>query len=238
MEKLTLENFISAADDFEMSKYIILARLKKYSTMLHQNKLYPALSDLIDIGKVLQELNNQREEISKQFPMQKLKIDIKRTDEEVESVIFNENEVDTVLNLINWASPKIKEAIDEGRAIYDFVDENISIDVIGILPIYINEGYFLITNILKKRSQVYRYYLSIIRENEKPFMTFKTNLVDSFEFNESEIKHPEMLKLGLINKFPDLPNPVLYKIETDIDFPFIETVLPVAKRKLIQQLAA
>jgi hypothetical protein len=47
-----------------------------------------------------------------------------------------------------------------------------------------------------------------------------------------------MLKLGLINKFPDLPNPVLYKIETDIDFPFIETVLPVAKRKLIQQLAA
>ena len=63
MEKLTIENFIAAADDFEMSKYIILARLKKYSAMLHKNKLYPALSDLIDIGKVLHELNNQQEKI-------------------------------------------------------------------------------------------------------------------------------------------------------------------------------
>ena len=238
MEKLTIENFIAAADDFEMSKYIILARLKKYTAMLHKNKLYPALSDLIDIGKVLHELNNQQEEIKKKYPMQNLKMDIKRVDEEVESVTFNENDVSVVLNLINWADPKIKEAIDEGRAIYDFVENNISIDVIGILPLYKNEGYFLITNISRERTQVYRFYLSMISGNSKPFITFKTNLVDSFEMCDSQGKHPELLKLDLANKFPDLPNPVLYKIETDIDFPFIETVLPVAKRKLIQQLAA
>jgi hypothetical protein len=238
MEKLTIENFIAAADDFEMSKYIILARLKKYNSMLHQNKLYPALSDLIELNKILFELNTQNEKISADLPNQKMTLNIIKPGLENKSITVNENDVSTVLKLIQWVTPKVDEAINEGKVIYEFVDENLSIDHVGIIPIYKNEGYFVITNPQKEKCQIYRFYLSSISQGENPFMTFKTDLVDSFTFTEPETIQPELLKLDLIKKFPELPNPVLYRIETEIDFPFIETILPVAKRKLVQHIAA
>jgi len=238
MEKLTIENFIAAADDLEKSKYIILARLQKYNSMLHQNRLYPALSDLIELNKILFELNKQHEKFTPDLPKQKMTLNIMKAGAESKSLTVDENDINTVLNLIQWATPKVDEAINEGKVIYEFVNENLSIDHIGIIPLYKNEGYFVITNSQRVECQIYRFYLSSISKGENPFMTFKTDLVDSFTITEPERMHPELLKLDLVKKFPELPNPVLYKIDAEIDFPFIETILPVAKRKLVQHIAA
>ena len=42
--------------------------------------------------------------------------------------------------------------------------------------------------------------------------------------------------LELIEANRDLPNPATYLFETDLDFPFNETILPVAKRKFLRGL--
>ena len=49
---------------------------------------------------------------------------------------------------------------------------------------------------------------------------------------------PEALKIDLIKEFPELPNPATYSFNIEVDFPFNETILPIAKRKLIRRLAA
>ena len=54
MEALNLSTFIKAADDIELSKYRVLAILRKYSESLHKNKLYPALAELISIKNELE----------------------------------------------------------------------------------------------------------------------------------------------------------------------------------------
>ncbi|MCB0745348.1 MAG: hypothetical protein KDC67_15670, partial [Ignavibacteriae bacterium] len=59
MEALNLSTFIKAADDIELSKYRVLAILRKYSESLHKNKLYPALAELISIKNELELLIEQ-----------------------------------------------------------------------------------------------------------------------------------------------------------------------------------
>jgi hypothetical protein len=48
--------------------------------------------------------------------------------------------------------------------------------------------------------------------------------------------NPAAVKLDLVTEHRDLPNPATYHFETDLEFPFTETLLPVAKRKLMRYL--
>jgi len=89
----------------------------------------------------------------------------------------------------------------------------------------------------QKEIHVIRFQLSNIINSDIPFKTLKTSLVESHE--EKKITSaPESIKLELIKKYPDLPNPATYKVSTELDMPFNETILPVAKRKMMRQLAA
>ncbi|HUI09689.1 MAG TPA: hypothetical protein VL221_05125, partial [Bacteroidota bacterium] len=65
----------------------------------------------------------------------------------------------------------------------------------------------------------------------------KTVVIGSL--HEGAVKRPpEALKLEIMKSHPDLPNPATFRCDVDIDFPFVETLLPVAKRKLMACLAA
>jgi hypothetical protein len=48
-------------------------------------------------------------------------------------------------------------------------------------------------------------------------------------------KSPEVIKLEVMRRYHDLPNPAMYMCETDLDFPYESTVLPIAKRKFMAQ---
>ena len=48
---------------------------------------------------------------------------------------------------------------------------------------------------------------------------------------------PETIKQEIIKERTDLPNPATYHLDTELDFPFSETIMPVAKRKMISHIA-
>ena len=52
----------------------------------------------------------------------------------------------------------------------------------------------------------------------------------------SILETPEDLKLTLMEHHKEMPNPATFLMDTDLDFPFDETILPVAKRKLMRHL--
>jgi len=48
----------------------------------------------------------------------------------------------------------------------------------------------------------------------------------------------EQIKSELLSLNPDLPNPAVYAIETQLKFPLDETLLPVAKRSLVRYISS
>ncbi|MBZ0182912.1 MAG: hypothetical protein K8F60_10680 [Melioribacteraceae bacterium] len=238
MNKLSLETLINAAEDPELSKYKVLAALKEYLEFLHRNKLYPPFAELIEVNSMIDQIFQSRSKLNQEFPKTLLRFDLKERKPIYEEKEYSEVELERMFNFIDWVIPQIKEALHEGKSIYDFVDEHIKVSEIGIVPIYKREGYFIIPDNKNRIMNVYRFEVSIFEIGSEPMRSLKTSLVNSIDNREFNKKLHEDIKLELIKQFPDLPNPLTYKIETDLDFPFNETILPVAKRKLIQKIAA
>jgi len=237
METLNLSTFIKAAEDVELSKYKVLSILSKYSDALHKNKLYPALAELISIKNELELLVEQMSLFDAEFVMNLNFADFTDEIPPANSFDYDEDSLSRVTEFISWALPEINTAIDEGKAIFDFVDENILLQEVGIMPIYKNEGYFFLPDLKHDLMKIYRFEMSLFSTEENPLRTLKSKLVDLISLQAPEAKSPYELKHNLIKKFDDLPNPSCYYFDTDIDFPFVETILPVAKRKLVRELA-
>lgn len=237
MEKLNINTFISAASDTELSQYQVLASLKKCINLFHKNKLYPPLGELVELNHVLNTFMNRLKEFDGNLPSTLSGFDFKNRKPIFEKNSMDEKGMDSVIKFIEWALPRIKEGLDEGKAIYDFVDENINIEEIGITPLYKDEGYFLIPDIYNNHIRVFRFELSIIVSSDVPLRSLKTSFLENLQMQFNE-KTAESIKLELIKKYPDLPNPAAYNVAINLDFPFDETVLPVAKRKLMRKLAA
>jgi hypothetical protein len=131
----------------------------------------------------------------------------------------------------------LKRAIEEGMHIYNFVDEHISIEEVGIMPAYREEGYWLVPDTRAAHLNLLRYQVSLFSSTSERYRALKTVVVDSLA--EGAIKlSPESVKLLLMKRYQDLPNPATYRCEVDMDFPYLETILPVGKRKLMAQLVS
>jgi len=80
-----------------------------------------------------------------------------------------------------------------------------------------------------------RFEISLFSADGERYRRLKTRLLESL--SEKPLRTPpETIKLSLIERYRDLPNPATYRCETDMDFPFAETMLPVAKRKFMSHI--
>ena len=79
--------------------------------------------------------------------------------------------------------------------------------------------------------------MSLFSSGKVKYRSLKTEFVKSTKQGEI-IRTPEEIKQELIKERKDLPNPATFLLDSDLDFPFAETILPVAKRKMISHIAA
>ena len=63
----------------------------------------------------------------------------------------------------------------------------------------------------------------------------KTSYVDIWQ--RSMAHTYENIKYDLIKNNIELPNPAVYSIETELSFPIEETLLPIAKRRLVKYIS-
>jgi hypothetical protein len=236
MKGLNLSAFISQDADLELNQYKVLGGLKEYLHEFNKKRLYPAFSDLVALVNQLTDIRNQKNNLEVSFPKQIKEYDLKN-----KIVIYDKTEeasnVEFLFDLIDWALPKIKEAIEEGVAIHEYVEENLKIENVGILPIHKSEGYFLVPDNKELLLQIHRFECSLFSSESDQYRALKTKYVRAIK--KGMVKDsPESIKLELIHEFYDLPNPATFICETDLDFPFSNTIFPIAKRKLMAQLAA
>jgi hypothetical protein len=236
MERLKLETFFSGDNDIELNQYKILGGIKLLQHDFNTKKLYPALADLIKINTQLNEILTNRTTLQFSFPKK-----IKDFDFKNKKILYeNTNHYDNVsylFDLVEWALPIIQKVIEEGVVLYEFVEKNIELGELGIIPIYTEEGYLVIRDNENKCLKVFRFECSLFTSDKVPFRALKTEFLKNIYYAEV-LFAPASLKLELVREYPELPNPAIYLCETELDFPFAETIFPIAKRKLMSTLAS
>ncbi len=235
MQKLTVHTFIAGDHDAETRQYHVLQSLKDYRGTFSQNYLYPALTELIDLCITLESILQSKGDIESHLPQKLTDVDLVNQKLVYETEHAYTPDFARVVDLIEWALPNIKKVVDEGMDIFNFVDEHISIEEVGIMPMYREEGYWFVPNPEYSRLDLYRYEVSLFTAASERFRTLKTRLLDSVD-QDGLMQTPEQIKLELVHRYHELPNPATYLCETDLDFPYDRTMLPVAKRKLMKRL--
>lgn len=235
--RLNLNLFTKVRDDVEKRQYIILAELKKISTEFQYYKIYPHLSRLVDIRNTLQDVIDRLADLRNKFPKRIRKIDWVNRTIEHEVVFVDGTDLKAVEDLITWALPKIDKVIHEGIAIHDYVEKELSVEHVGILPNYKDEGYFFVPDNQELKINLFRFELSIFQSAEDQYRSLKTKFLKALQQGRAHLS-PGSIKLDLIREQKELPNPATYTFDTSLEFPFNQTILPVAKRKLMQTITA
>jgi hypothetical protein len=235
MSRLSVKKFLTFSGDQELDQYRLLSGIKEYSVSFRKKMLYPALSDLIDFAMSLDSLLKDKKSMLDSFPKHLTGFDLEKKKILVEDIEKLDQNLESIFELIEWALPIIRETIDEGVALYEFVEKNIRIDEVGILPLYRDEGYFIIPDNNEDKLLIHSFHFALFEQNKEKYRSLKTKLIDAVE--KALENTPEHIKLKMLSRYKHMPNPATYFCGTDLDLPFYETLFPVAKRKLLSKIS-
>jgi len=235
MEKLSQDWLTQGLIDFEYKKYVLMAYLQTVRKSFGRVELYPFLADLVFHYRNLQALRDNKALFRDSFPKELSLEEIKTLELRYKEMIDDDAVMSELESIINFALPQIKDSLQEGSVIYEYVESQCHISPVGVTPLYAQEGYLFVTQPPEKETTIYRYQMSIFEGSQEQLRSLNTKFVDTVE--KSPANTYERLKLDLVKKFKDLPNPAAYLILAKMKFPFSETLMPVAKRLFVKHIS-
>jgi hypothetical protein len=236
MKQLSETWFAEGYIDFELKKYTLLAYLQEVNKHFNENKLYPQLGDVIFHYNNIVAFRENKKFLQEHFPKKLSGIQMEKLQVLYEQMIQDDELMQELEDIIHYSAGKMKSIIHNGTEIYEFVEEKISINPVGIIPLDIQEGYFFLSSGNIRSTSVYHYRLSFFEKHDEKFRSIKTSYIDIWQRN---IAHTyEHIKSDLIRHRNELPNPAVYSIETVLTFPVNETLLPIAKRSLVKYISS
>ena len=235
METLSKDWLTEGLIDFEYKKYILLAYLQKVHGHFKEKKLYPDFTELIAHFKYLRELKETEERLQSNFKKQLDFIDLNKYALNYKSV-SEEEWLREMKQIIEFGIPLMAKEIMEGKTVYDYVEKQIVVEHLGLLPINKNEGYFLLQYHTRNEVKAYNYSLSPITYMNETALGLHVSYFSSFT---TSLAMPiDKIKQEIIDQNPYLPNPAVYVFKAKTDLPSDETFLPIAKRLLYSSIAA
>jgi len=235
MENLKHDWLTEGLIDFEYKKYILLAYLKDIRSRFDMNELYPFVSDLVFHYRNILKVKESKKLMYENFPESLSKADFQKLQLVYKKVVKDGEVMQALDDIITYALPKIQSTLDDGKEIYEFVEENIEIVPVGLTAIYEKEGYLFINQDNASDVSVYRYEITLFEHADEKYRSMTT------EFLMNDIKNIsrtfEKIKIDLTKKFTELPNPATYLALSRLKFPLNETILPVAKRMLVRSIS-
>jgi hypothetical protein len=235
MEHLSKDWLTQGLIDFEYKKYVLLAYLKTVRSSFSRVELYPFLGDLVFHYRNLMAVKENKALIRDSFPKEISLEEFKKLELSYRALIDDDAVMSELEAIIEFALPQINESLKDGSAIYDMVEAQCDIAPIGVTPLYAKEGYLFVTQPPEKETNVYRYQVSIFKQSHEQLRSLNTTFIDIVPRNTSNTY--ERIKLDLVRKFKDLPNPAAYLIISKMRFPFVETLMPVAKRLFVKHIS-
>ena len=235
MKSLSETWFAEGYIDFELKKYTLLAYLQHVNSYFNQNKLYPQLADIIFHYNNIVAFRENRRFLQDHFPRQLTEINMKKLQVEYEKIIEENDMMKELEEIVHYSAQKIKGAIQNGTEIYEFVEDKLTIEPVGIIPLDTNEGYLLISDGRFNTTIAYQYHLTIFEKHDEKYRGIRTDFIN--QWIRSVSNTAENIKSELIRNRKELPNPAVYNIETALAYPMEETLLPIAKRSFVKYIS-
>jgi hypothetical protein len=153
---------------------------------------------------------------------------------EFEKLIADDEYMEEVAAIIDFAIPCMNRHLSEGKEIYQEVEDDLNIFPVGIVPLNPEAGYMMLAKALSKETCVYSYAITIFENANEKFRGIKTQFIGNYSRSFSNTF--EEIKFQLIKEFRHIPNPGAYVVESKSEYPLNETLLPVAKRSLVRYI--
>ena len=221
--------------DFEYKKYQLLAYFKNVKESFKRVELYPFLSDMIFHYRNLVMLKENKTLIQESFPKELSVENLKNLVLNYHKIIEDDSVMMEIEAIMEYALPQFKDSLDEGSFIYDYVESKCEISPVGLTSLYVDEGYLFVTQPPETETDVYRYQVTIFNQSAEPLRGIHTEFLLTAQRSFSNTY--EHMKLNLIRNYLELPNPSVYLVSSKMRFPYQQTLMPVAKRLLVKQIA-
>lgn len=235
MEKLSKDWLTQGLIDFEYKKYLLLAYLQTVKKSFGKVELYPFLADLVFHYRNLQAVKENKTLIREAFPKEISLEEFNKLELSYREMVQDDVVMSELESIIEFAIPQIKDSLQEGTVIYEYVESQCEISPIGVTPLYANEGYLFVTQPPEKETKVYRYQVSIFEDSKEQLRSLNTRFIE--DVNKNPLNTYERIKLDLIRRYKDLPNPAAFLVLSKMKFPFVETLMPVAKRLFVKHIS-
>lgn len=236
MKQLDKDWLTSGLIDFEYKKYILLAYLQEVKGNFDSVRLYPYLSDLVFHYQNLLTLKKNKELIYENFPKKISKADFEKLRIQYKKVVADDDIMSELEEILHFALPQVQTMLQEGKDLFDFVEEHLEISPIGISPLRFEEGYLFLDEKNVRETYIYQYQLTVFENAHETFRAIHVIFLETVL--KSIGKTFENMKLDLIRKYQKFPNPAAYLVYSQLSFPLQETLLPVAKRLLVKYVAS
>lgn len=223
--------FFSEIPDLEYKRYVLLAYLKEIRHDFNETKLYPSLSDLVFHYRNLSSFQQNKDSLFASFPNEISEVDWKNFHIAFKKAIRNDELMAHLSEVVDFSLPEIRKHIDEGKAIYDFIEQEIDFTPVGILPLYKNDGYIIIRNDHKTEIRVYEYEVKLFENEHDSFRAVHTQYLTTYARNL--VNTSENIKIEMTRTRKKLPNPATFEVSSTLSYPLEETILPIAKRLLM-----
>jgi hypothetical protein len=221
--------------DFEYKKYVLMAYLQTVRKSFGRVELYPFLADLVFHYRNLIAVKENKTLIRDSFPKEISLEEFKKLELSYRELVKDDAMMEEIESIIEFALPRIQDSLQEGTVIYDYVESQCEISPVGVTPLYANEGYLFVTQPPERETNVYRYQVSIFEDSKEQLRSLNTQFVESVDKNL--VNTYERIKLDLIRRYRDLPNPAAFLVLSKTKFPFAETLMPVAKRLFVKHIS-
>lgn len=236
MESRLQDNWLTEGlVDFEYKKYLLLAYLKSVKDSFSKVELYPYLSDIIFHYRNLLALQENKALIVENFPKELSLEKLKKLEISYRKIIQDDAVMQEIESIMEFAIPQFRGHLDEGSSLYEFVESKCELSSIGVLPLYADEGYMFMTQPPETETNIYRYQVTVYPNSAEPLRGLQTQFLCTTAY--SLVHTYENIKLDLVRKYTDLPNPAAFLVISRMRFPFQQTLVPVAKRLLIKHLS-
>jgi len=236
MTTLDLKKLTSCGSDWESNQYKILIKVKEWLLNFNKNKLFPSIEEAIQLNLALEDLLRENIECKIWFDNE---IRGQKVNERV--IVYEKahqvgNQLDKLLDFIDWALLLNRPVLEEGRIIKNFVEEDLEITrVSSVEKNYHGKGYFSLPNNKNGLLNIYLYEIIWDWSQENLYQRINSHLVKSIPQSVIHASVEELI-LNFVNYSQDMHEPVAYIFETELDFPYEETMFPIAEEKLLKFL--
>lgn len=221
--------------DFEYKKYVLLAYLQEVSKHFEITKLYPSLAELVEHYRSVKAIKENKQNLLGSFSERVKKIDAEKLQIIYEKIAGDDNLMEELENILDFSIPKFESQLQEGKRIYDFLEDHMNVFPVGVLPLNAYEGYIFLKGGEHSSTNVYEFHITIFEQPEEKFRGIHTQFVKSY--SHSFIHTFESIKIDLIRENKNLPNPAAFAAEAEMQIPIEETFLPIAKRAVVRYVS-